>query len=195
MTVDAKQRAGHTKREASRAALLDAACNMVRRDGWDAKVGDIAASAGVSTATLYNVWPSKPDIITAAFEAAIISELFKAVDSLSGSALRRNRRAIGPLFERTVTNILGGNVQLVRAALIARLVSLGDEHDCVPRMVSVLGYLSRSIGATTAPQSAINASDAVHKAVLESLDAAATNKKPAVVVGLRSFIDACQAVE
>lgn len=71
-TDDPRVRAGVTKRRRTRAALLEAAARLYETHGWaGTRMEDIAAAAGVSTATAYNHFPTKHAIVGAAFEPVL----------------------------------------------------------------------------------------------------------------------------
>ncbi|MFJ8143916.1 TetR/AcrR family transcriptional regulator [Streptomyces sp. NPDC096094] len=70
--VDADEAAGHTSRPGrprradarrNQEALLDAAAAVFVRSGVEAAVRDIAAEAGVGTATIYRHFPTRADLI------------------------------------------------------------------------------------------------------------------------------------
>jgi AcrR family transcriptional regulator len=62
--LDARARAARTKRTRTRAALLAAADSAFSARSWPStRVEDIAAAAGVSTATAYNHFPTKHALI------------------------------------------------------------------------------------------------------------------------------------
>lgn len=64
----ARARAAHTKRTRTRAALLAAADSAFSARSWQAtRMEDVAAAAGVSTATAYNHFPSKHSLIGQVF--------------------------------------------------------------------------------------------------------------------------------
>ena len=61
---ESRARAAQTKRDRTRAALLGAADPAFAAHGWSrTRIEDIAAAAGVSTATAYNHFPSKHALI------------------------------------------------------------------------------------------------------------------------------------
>ncbi|WP_161631732.1 TetR/AcrR family transcriptional regulator [Pseudonocardia asaccharolytica] len=61
---DAHTRAARTKRDRTRRALLDSAAAAFSARGWlQTRVEDVAAAAGVSTATAYNHFPTKHALI------------------------------------------------------------------------------------------------------------------------------------
>jgi AcrR family transcriptional regulator len=71
-TDDPRARAGATKRQRTRAALLGAATQLFETRGWaGTRIEDIAAAAGVSSATAYNHFPTKHAIVGAAFEPVL----------------------------------------------------------------------------------------------------------------------------
>jgi AcrR family transcriptional regulator len=61
---DPRARAAQTKRDRTRRALLDAADATIGARGWaNTRMEDIAAAAGVSSATAYNHFPSKTVLV------------------------------------------------------------------------------------------------------------------------------------
>lgn len=83
---DPRARAARTKRNRSRAALIDAADAVFAARGWAAtRVEDIARTAGVSPATAYNHFPSKHVLIASVF-APHVRTLLAQVDAHLASA-------------------------------------------------------------------------------------------------------------
>jgi AcrR family transcriptional regulator len=60
----------HLRADAQRnlARIIEAACEVFARDGLDASVADVAARAGVGTATIFRRFPTKDDLVTAVLE-------------------------------------------------------------------------------------------------------------------------------
>ena len=65
---DARDRAARTKRLRSRTALITAADATFSARGWtNTRIEDVAALAGVSTATAYNHFPTKHALLAAVY--------------------------------------------------------------------------------------------------------------------------------
>jgi AcrR family transcriptional regulator len=69
--ADPRVRAAATKRERTVKALVRSAEDAIMREGVGVKAEDIADGAGVSTATFYNVFPSRPVLLTVVYEFSI----------------------------------------------------------------------------------------------------------------------------
>ncbi|MEU7525988.1 TetR/AcrR family transcriptional regulator [Saccharothrix sp. NPDC042600] len=78
---DARQRSGETKRARSRAALLAAAADVFRRGWHEARIEDIAKTAGVSPATAYNHFPGGKQELIGRVYAPFIDPLAEAAEA------------------------------------------------------------------------------------------------------------------
>lgn len=123
--VDPRSRAGATKRQRTRAALLRAATELFETRGWaGTRMEAIAVAAGVSTATAYNHFPSKRAIVGAAY-APVLDPVTRLVE--------REARAGRPALEvldlavrgaaeaaRTRTNLTAAFLTAVQEAAVLR---------------------------------------------------------------------------
>lgn len=83
--ADPRRRAGETKRQRSRAAILLAAQALFEERGWtDTRVEAIASAAGLGTATVYKHFPTK-NALAAAVYAPLVRDLVEAAVRDAGS--------------------------------------------------------------------------------------------------------------
>jgi AcrR family transcriptional regulator len=76
-TVTARTRPGRHRSASADAAILDATLELLRERGYRAlTVAAVIERAGVSSATLYRRWPSKPELVAAAI-ASLVPESFE----------------------------------------------------------------------------------------------------------------------
>lgn len=81
---DARARAGQTKRDRTRRALLDAADTAFGSRGWArTRVEDVAAAAGVSAATAYNHFPTKHNLVGHVYRPLVLPLRTQAERDLS----------------------------------------------------------------------------------------------------------------
>ena len=69
--------------ERNRAKILDAACEAFTEGGLDVSMEQVARRAGVGIATLYRRFPSRPDLIAAAFEAKMLAYADAVAEALA----------------------------------------------------------------------------------------------------------------
>jgi AcrR family transcriptional regulator len=106
------ERAAATKKHRTRHKLLVAADKLIKADGMDVSVEAIAAEAGLSAATFYNVWSTKAQMFIEVFRHYVIR-----------GGLQEDRRAgLVPLFYAFRMGYQDRS-NLVRAVLIARLTA------------------------------------------------------------------------
>src|SRR5437588_8412256 len=70
----------------NQAALLDAAAAVFVASGVEAPIRDIAARAGVGTATIYRHFPTRADLIIAVYRHQVEALAEAGPDLLAGSA-------------------------------------------------------------------------------------------------------------
>src|SRR5690348_858771 len=76
-TVTDRPRPGRHRSASADAAILDATLELLRERGYRAlTVAAVIERAGVSSATLYRRWPSKPELVAAAI-ASLVPESFE----------------------------------------------------------------------------------------------------------------------
>lgn len=128
------ERAADTKKRRTRARLIEAGDELLRREtGAGVRVEDIAAAAGVSAATFYNFFPSKTDLVMSLFEELVLSPLDNEVLTLdqSGTSIQARIEWYLKQFDKVAATRSG----LVRAAMTARLTALvptDAEHSITP---------------------------------------------------------------
>jgi AcrR family transcriptional regulator len=69
--------------ERNRAKILDAACEAFTEGGLDVSMEQVARRAGVGIATLYRRFPTRPDLIAAAFEAKMLAYADAVAEALA----------------------------------------------------------------------------------------------------------------
>jgi len=78
------QRSDDPRVERTRAAVIDAASELLMADGPSAIThGNVAAAANVSRTTVYNHWPTREDLLRATIDS--IGKVTPDVDDLTGS--------------------------------------------------------------------------------------------------------------
>jgi AcrR family transcriptional regulator len=98
-----RQRAAATRRQRTRAKLLDAALTLFDERGWHGtSVDDIASAADVSTATLYNHFKTKQALAAEAFAPLLagVAEAVRAEISSSQDPLEATIRYVRDLAIR-----------------------------------------------------------------------------------------------
>jgi AcrR family transcriptional regulator len=119
-----RQRAAETKRRRTRIALLDAATVVFSKQGWQARMEDVAQQAGIGAATAYNHFPSKVGLMMHTFDHLMQPYQERATEAIETE--------IDPVFAvtRHVTemthNLSKSNAKLVRAYLIAMAESASN---------------------------------------------------------------------
>ena len=88
-------RAGRPRSERTRNALLEAAADLLERDGWRGLSMDaIAARAGASKATIYRWWPSKAALVMDAYLEGTGPRIAFHQGGSTWAELRRQLRAV-----------------------------------------------------------------------------------------------------
>lgn len=106
LSGDARTRAGRTKRDRTRRALLDAAEAAFHARGWGrTRVEDVAVAAGVSSATAYNHFPSKHVLIGEVFAPYVFTQRQQADQDVAAGrpmveALEDQVRALARMSHR-----------------------------------------------------------------------------------------------
>jgi len=161
------------KKEQTRAAIADAALALFAERGFDAvTVAEVAHAADVSTATVFNYFPTKEDLMYSRFEA-FEEELLAAIrerpvgdsvlDAFGRFILERSRRGAGSDLGK-------------RVAVTARIISdsralLARERQIVARYADALAALiADETGASPddiRPRVAAGALMAVHRSLID----------------------------
>ena len=161
------------KKEQTRAAIADAALALFAERGFDAvTVAEVAHAADVSTATVFNYFPTKEDLMYSRFEA-FEEELLAAIrerpvgdsvlDAFGRFILERSRRGAGRDLGK-------------RVAVTARIISdsralLARERQIVARYADALAALiADETGASPddiRPRVAAGALMAVHRSLID----------------------------
>jgi AcrR family transcriptional regulator len=81
------------------ARILDAAREVFAERGSEASMAEIAARAGVGTATIYRRFPTKEDLLAALFEQAVAR---LAADAAQAAEAKDVRRALRGFMQRVV---------------------------------------------------------------------------------------------
>lgn len=119
LSPDPRVRAAATKRARTAFKLREAADVVIMRDGLGARAEDIAAEAGVSVASFYNVYPSRFDLYDAIYKHKIADvATWRDADSVD-----RHFVMDPPLYFKRLLDAAGPRSNLVRGRLIARLES------------------------------------------------------------------------
>src|SRR3954451_10816471 len=161
------------KKEQTRAAIAEAALALFAERGFDAvTVAEVAAAAGVSTATVFNYFATKEDLLYSRFEA-FEAELLRAV---------RNRAAGESVLEAFGRFILERSRQGAgrdlgkRVAVTARIISespalLARERQIVARYADALALLiaeeTNASAGDLRPRVAAGALMAVHRSLID----------------------------
>jgi AcrR family transcriptional regulator len=113
MTATTTQRHDDPRVERTRAAVVEAAADLLTTEGPGAVThAGVAAAANVSRTTVYNHWPTREDLLRATIES--VGKLPPDVDSLTGDL----RTDLGQLFEQLVADL----VDEQRAPMIANMM-------------------------------------------------------------------------
>ena len=125
MTATTTQRHDDPRVERTRAAVVEAAADLLTTEGPGAVThAGVAAAANVSRTTVYNHWPTREDLLRATIES--VGKLPPDVDSLTGDL----RTDLGQLFEQLVADL----VDEQRAPMIANMMERAL-HD--PEVIAV----------------------------------------------------------
>lgn len=127
--TDTLPRAQRADARRNREAVIDAAREVMGRDGIDAQMDDIARAAGLGVGTVYRHFPTKEDLITALAEAR-----FERLAELAREALAEDDP--GPAFERYLYR--GGELQAVDRALSEVMRDRPDAMQAAAQKVGLL---------------------------------------------------------
>lgn len=132
--LDPRQRAGTTKRERTRTALLEAGMRLIEERGEDVRMEDIAEAAGVGIATAYNHFHTKQELIGQIYsyvfgelseDSAATSDIFVATDTY----IRRLASIAGRHRLVTTARLISDpGVELKEVDLLGSLISTGQQR-------------------------------------------------------------------
>ncbi|MCD2196336.1 TetR/AcrR family transcriptional regulator [Actinomycetospora endophytica] len=113
----------------NRSRIVDAARDLVARDGVEVRMDDLAAQAGVAVGTLYRHFPTKTALVD-----AVVEESVAQLAHLAGLALER-AHAGGSAWEElegVFAAISEGYSARAAVERTAELLGLGDESSGTP---------------------------------------------------------------
>lgn len=124
-TSSTTQRADDPRVERTRAAVIDAAAELLTTDGPSAVThAGVAAAANVSRTTVYNHWPTREHLLRSTIES--VGKTSPSLDDLTGSL----RTDLGILCQQIVADLLDEQ----RAPMIANMMERAL-HDSTVVMV------------------------------------------------------------
>jgi len=125
MPTTTPQRTDDPRVERTRAAVLDAAAELLTTDGPSAVThAGVAAAANVSRTTVYNHWPTREDLLRATIDS--VGKITPVLDDLSGSL----RDDLGMMCEHLIADLTDDQ----RAPMIANMMERAL-HDPTVSMV------------------------------------------------------------
>jgi AcrR family transcriptional regulator len=155
-THDAPRRALRADAERNRALILDAASAVFAERGLEAGVADIAARAGVGSATVFRRFPTKQDLIVAVIEARIaemgaqLEAALEAADPWEGLVTAMEAVALLQVRDRGLFEAIGGSVS-ADEHLHARHAELLATLDEIVGRAKAAGLLREDVAATDLP--------------------------------------------
>jgi AcrR family transcriptional regulator len=162
------------KKEQTRAAIAEAALRLFAERGFDAvTVAEVAEAANVSTATVFNYFPTKEDLLYSRFEA-FEEELLAAVRDrpVGESVLDAFGRFIIERSRSGANRDLGARVRTTARIISDSRALLERERQIVARYADALAELiADETGAKPddlRPRVAAGALMAVHRALIDS---------------------------
>lgn len=138
------------------ARILDAARDVFAERGSEASVAEIAARAGVGTATIYRRFPTKEDLLAAMFEQAVARLAVDAAEAAEakdvGRALRgfMQRAAAAHMADRSYCECAETNVKL-RPEVQARFDELIGNVDRLLTRAKEAGEVRADVNAFDVP--------------------------------------------
>src|SRR4051794_16521298 len=141
-------RAGRPRSEGCRRRILAAADSLLTRDGFaGTSVDDIAATAGVSKATIYRWWPNKAAVVMEALLDAIEADFKGAADGdAEKDLIARIRRTIA-LFRSPKGRMLASLIG--EAQFDPELAEAYRQRLLRPRRAGLQAALLRAVAAGT----------------------------------------------
>jgi AcrR family transcriptional regulator len=144
VAVGAGRPPGRPRSEKARKAVLRSTLSLLKRVGFnDLRIESVAARAGVGKATIYRWWPTKAELVIAAFVMAVEPELrFPSTGSVLESIHQQMRRWAeiyrGPLGQIVATVVGAGQSQ-------PEILRAFQSHWVEPRRVEARRLLSQAI--------------------------------------------------
>jgi AcrR family transcriptional regulator len=161
------------KKQQTRAAIADAALTLFTARGFDAvTVAEVAEAANVSTATVFNYFPTKEDLLYSRFEA-FEEELLDAIRTrpVGESVLDAFGRFILERSRRGASRDLGERVRVTARIIGDSPALLARERQIVARYADALAELiAEETGAAPddlRPRVAAGALMAVHRGLID----------------------------
>jgi len=161
------------KKQQTRAAIADAALALFTERGFDAvTVAEVAVAANVSTATVFNYFPTKEDLLYSRFEA-FEEELLDAIRTrpVGESVLDAFGRFILERSRRGASRELGERVRVTARIIGDSPALLARERQIVARYADALAELiAEETGAgpdDLRPRVAAGALMAVHRGLID----------------------------
>jgi AcrR family transcriptional regulator len=161
------------KKQQTRAAIADAALTLFTARGFDAvTVAEVAEAANVSTATVFNYFPTKEDLLYSRFEA-FEEELLEAIRTraVGESVLDAFGRFILERSRRGASRDLGERVRVTARIIGDSPALLARERQIVARYADALAELiAEETGVAPddlRPRVAAGALMAVHRGLID----------------------------
>ena len=154
--LGAPRRALRADAERNRRLILDAAAAIFAERGLDAGVAEIAARAGVGSATVFRRFPTKQDLIVAVVEARIaemgdeLEVALRADDPWSGLVAAMEAIARVQARDRGLFEAIGGTVS-ADEHLHARHAELLVLIEAIADRAKAAGSLREDVAATDLP--------------------------------------------
>lgn len=121
-TTSAPQRHADPRVERTRAAVIEAAAELLNADGPSALThASVAAAAQISRTTVYNHWPTRQDLLRATIDS--IATVVPAADALTGSL----REDLSILCQPMIDNLTDDQ----RAPMVASMIERAMHDDAV----------------------------------------------------------------
>ena len=135
-----QQRAAETKKRETRRKLMSGAVAVITEQGWQARLEDVAARAGVSAATLYTVFPTKDDLLLALMDEYVVRPLLAEQHLLQRQMPSHEERVERTKrYFRRIREVIQARRAVVEGAMIARMTKeLGTGEDFIVNLAMEL---------------------------------------------------------
>lgn len=152
-------RGGRPRSKEVHQAILQAAFDLVLRDGFRAvSVESIAATAGVSKATIYRRWPNKAAIVMDAFTLKVGSGSLFPPSASAAESIRLQMRAMAKSFRGDAGALVRS--LLAEAQFDPELAKAFRQRWTMPRRKLGVGVVQRAIQQGEMPPD-VNAEDVI----------------------------------